>query len=115
MILSKKASLFDILGKLNPITAGLSLDLRKAMKETDGWDDPVSDGLRYKWLNNVLTLEQLRGIKFSMARIPENAVSTDMDLIAAGNTAQGFIKVTGVGVREAIKKVPNFGHCQKFF
>ena len=49
MILSKKASLFDILGKLTPISAGLSLDLRKAMKETTGWDDPVSPSLQNNW------------------------------------------------------------------
>ena len=38
MVLAKNASIFDLLGKFVPITAGLSLDLREALKQTEGWD-----------------------------------------------------------------------------
>ena len=103
MILSKKASIFDLLGKLTPITAGLSLDLRKAVKDTIGWDDPVSDIIRLKWVKNFHVLHQLRGIKFSRARMPIDAISSDMDLIIAGDTAKDFLKISGVWGRFKLK------------
>ena len=96
MVVSKKASLFDLLGKLTPISARLSLDLRTVMKETEDWDDCVSSALRMRWVQNFLLLEQLKGIKFARARMPEDAVSAEMDLIIAGDTAKEFVKICGV-------------------
>ena len=74
MILSKKDSLFDVTGKFTHISAKLSLDLRRAIKETNDWNEIVSDSLRSKWVYNFFLLEQLRGLKFSRARMPSNAV-----------------------------------------
>ena len=44
-----------------------------AIKETELWDEAVSDQLRSKWIGNFLMLEKLRGIKFNRAKMPENA------------------------------------------
>ena len=96
MVVSKKASLFDVLGKLTPINARLSLDLRRVMKETDSWEDIVSPSLRERWVENLFLLEQLRGIKFCRARMPKDAVSAEMELIIAGDTAKEFVKICGV-------------------
>ena len=103
MVVSKKASLFDILGKLTPISARLSLDLRKVMRDTEDWNDAVSPMLRERWVENFFLLEQLRGIKFSRARLPEDAVSAEMDLIIAGDTAQECVKIAGVWARFKLK------------
>ena len=103
MVVSKKASLFDVLGKLTPISARLSLDLRKVMRDTEDWNDSVSPMLRERWVENFLLLEQLRGIKFSRARLPEDAISADMDLIIAGDTAKEFVKICGVWARFKLK------------
>ena len=103
MVVSKKASLFDVLGKLTPISARLSLDLRKVMKETNDWEDSVSPPLRQRWVENFFLLEQLRGIKFARARMPEDAVSPEMDLIIAGDTAKEFVKICGVWGRFKLK------------
>ena len=98
-ILSKKASLFDVLGKLTPISSKLSFDLRKAIRETSSWDEAVSEQMRSKWIGNFLMLEKLRGIKFQRARMPENAVSDRMNLIICGDTAKDFVKICGVWAR----------------
>ena len=103
MVVSKKASLFDVLGKLTPISARLSLDLRKVMKETNDWEDSVSPLLRERWVQNFFLMESLRGIKFSRARMPEDAVSPEMDLIIAGDTAKEFVKICGVWGRFRLK------------
>ena len=102
-ILSRKASLFDLLGKLTPITAGFSLDLRAAMKATQGWNDAVPLDIRKKWVQNFHKLEQLRGIKFQRAVMPMEALDGRMHMINAGDTAKHHIKVAGVWVRFRLK------------
>ena len=88
MIFSKKNAVFDLLGKFTPVMVGLSKDLREAVKETNTWDDGVSDNLRSKWVQNFWRLECLRGIKFQRARMPSNAVSAEMDLIIAADASE---------------------------
>ena len=98
MVLAKNASIFDLLGKFVPITAGLSLDLREAVKQTEGWDQAVPDELRGKWVSNFWRLETLKGIKFQRARMPETAKSTDMSLIIAVDAAKEMKIVVGMEV-----------------
>ena len=81
-------------GKLVPILIGFKFDLRESINQTSGWDEPVSAELRSKWVRNFLRIEKLRGIKFSRARMPVNAVSTDMDLITAVDAASE-VKIVG--------------------
>ena len=80
-VASKMASLYDLLGKFSPVLAGLKLDLRKVVKVTEGWDDPMPTELRNKWLENFWRYEQLRGIEFSRARMPLDALDKKMRLI----------------------------------
>ena len=94
MIFSKNGAVFDLLGKYAPIMAVLKVDLREAVKQTEQWDDPVPDELRSKWVKNFWRLEMLRGLKYQRARMPEEAVSTDMDLIIAVDAAE-HMKVVG--------------------
>ena len=94
MVVSKVASVFDLYGKFTPTMTGLKVDLREAVKQTTGWDDPVPEELRSKWIKNFWKLEKLRGIKFERQRMPSNAVSTDMDLIVAVDAATQ-VKVVG--------------------
>ena len=102
MIFSKNGSVFDILGKFVPITIGLTLDLREAVKQTQSWDDPVPEELRSKWVQNLWRLEKLKGIKFQRARMPENALSSEMDLIVAVDAAKQ-VKVVGAWGRFRLK------------
>ena len=102
MIFSKNNSFFDILGKFVPVTAGFKLDLRKAVQMTQGWNDPVPEELRQKWISNFWKLEALKGIKFERARMPTDAVSAEMEIIAAGDAAE-FIKIVGVWARFRLK------------
>ena len=76
MIVSKRAGLYDPLGKFEPIKAKLKLDEREVVQLTKDWDDCVSESIRSKWLKNFLLVEQLRGIKFDRARMPITALDT---------------------------------------
>ena len=52
MIFSKNHSVFDLMGKLVPVLAGMKLDLRETAKMTDGWDSAVPEELRSKWIKH---------------------------------------------------------------
>ena len=93
MIVSKRAALYDSLGKLEPIKAKLKLDERDVVLATKGWDDAVTSDIRNKWLNNFLLMEQMRGLRFSRARMPSNAINTRMRLITLVDAAEHLIMV----------------------
>merc|ERR1719312_977534 len=59
IIFSKNHSIFDLPGKLAPILAILKVDLREAVEQTVGWDDPVPEEVRSKWIKNFWMLEKL--------------------------------------------------------
>ena len=93
MIVSKRASIYESLGKLEPIKAKLKIDEREAVMLTSDWDDPVDQNLRKKWVQNFLLIEQLRGIRFTRARIPASAVDTNMRLITLVDAAEQIVNV----------------------
>ena len=87
IVASKLASIFDITGKFVPILIGLKVDLREVVQLTGTWDKPMASDLRNKWLENFWKLEQLRGMQFHRAVMPENAVDTKMRLITSVDAA----------------------------
>ena len=78
------------------------MDFTKAVQLTEGWNDPVPEELRSKWLHNFWKMESLRGIKFERARMPPDTILPDMDLIAAGDAAE-YVKIVGVWGRFRLK------------
>ena len=52
-VVSKYAALYDVYGKLTPITSGMKVDVRLAVMSTSSWDDPVGPELRMKWVRNL--------------------------------------------------------------
>ena len=93
MIVSKRAALYDSTGKFEPIKAKLKLDERAVVRLTKDWDDPVPSDIRTKWLRNFLLIEQLRGMRFSRARMPSTAIDTRMRLITLVDAAEEIIMV----------------------
>ena len=85
---SKLASLWDILGKLAPIMNGLKLNLREVFQATEGWDDAMPGDLRQKCVKNFLMFEQLRGLKYSRAVMPPDAVDTKLRLLTGVDAAK---------------------------
>ena len=103
MIFMKQYSLYDICGKLAPITGILKYDLRQSVKQTIGWDDPSPDHIRTKWLKNFLLLEKLRGLKFQRAIMPETAVSCKMNMIVMGDVSEEDVEMIGAWGRFPLK------------
>ena len=101
-ISSKFLSYYDILQLAMPVTAGMKRDLRRVMKETDGWDTKVTDELRSIWVKNLWKLEKLKGLKFVRAKMPEDAVGEKMRMLVLVDAAKMLI-VSGVWVGFKLK------------
>ena len=100
MIVSKRASLYESMGKLEPIKAKLKIDEREAVMLTSNWDDAVPSNIRNKWIQNFLLIEQMRGLRYARARIPSTALDTIMRLITLVDAAEQIvIVVTFCGFR----------------
>ena len=94
MIVSKRAALYDPLGKLEPIKAMLKVHEREAVLATSDWDDHVNATIRNKWVKNFLMIEQLRGLKFTRARMPANALNTRMRIITLVDGARDLVMIS---------------------
>ena len=97
-IVSKFSALFDMYGKLTPLTAKMKLDVSKAVKETSGWDEKVSVPLHDKWIDNFWTMHKLRGLQFQRARVPSDAFDTKVYLSGCVDAADS-LKIVGVWAR----------------
>ena len=93
MIVSKRAALYDSMGKLEPVKGMLKVNEREAVLATLDWDDSVASDIRNKWVKNFLMMEQLRGLRFTRARMPSTAVSTSMRLITLVDGAKELVMV----------------------
>ena len=92
-VVSKTASVFDIRGTFAPIIGGLRLDTRKTAKVVTGWDGEMPAEWRNKWVKNFWALEQLRGIGFTRAMMPEGAASTGARAIVLVDAAMEMAMV----------------------
>ena len=90
---SKAASIFDLMGLLAPVLAGVKLLMSETVKATDDWDEEIPENLRSKWLIAFLRIESLRNIQFHRPVMPSNAVNTNLRLIGLSDAAKPIIMV----------------------
>ena len=72
--------------------------MREVVKQTEGWDHPVPEARRSKWVLNFMMLEKLKGQKSYRATIPEDAVDAKMNLIMAVDATESIKMVGGWGM-----------------
>ena len=84
------AGVFDPLGLVTPITAGLKLDLHELCKLRLDWDDPVPVGLLDKWVTNIGKIQELQGVEFQRAVVPIDAVNLEVELLVATDASQNI-------------------------
>ena len=59
----KVAEIFDLIGKITPVTAGLKLDLRELTVRNLDWEDHVPEDLKNQWISNFGMIQSLGEIK----------------------------------------------------
>jgi hypothetical protein len=105
---SKRASIFDIVGNLAPVLIKSSVLLRETIKATAGWDDAMPSDLWSKWLKEFILWEQLRGIQFSRAIMPHDAIDTKRVIVAADSANPAMM----IGSWGGFRKTDESWSCQ---
>ena len=88
---SRVAEVFDITGKITPITASLKLDLHELVIRKLDWDDSIPDDLRPLWLSNFELINDIGNMKFQRAIVPVDAVDLKLDTVDFADASQSLV------------------------
>ena len=83
----KVGEVFDMLGKITPISAGWKLDLVELTKRKLDWDDEVPSDLKETWLQNFEDMKSLNNVRFRRAIVPPDALNLDIETIDFGDAS----------------------------
>ena len=90
---SKVSEVFDITGKLTPITASFKIDLHNLIERNIGWDDAIPDSLRPIWVSHFEMMEEIKNIRFSRCVIPVDAYNTEISTLDFGDASKSIAAV----------------------
>ena len=109
---AKVAEIFDISGKLTPITAAMKLDLHELLLRKLDWDDVIPDTLRPFWNSHFEIMTEIHNIKFNRAVILENAVDLNVETLEFGDASK---QIACVAVYARFKRQNGTFSCQLVF
>ena len=75
---SKLAEIYNLAGKVTPLTASLKIDLYELVKENLQWDDAIPDNLGAHWISNYEMMNEIKTLTFERAIVPDDAVNLDI-------------------------------------
>ncbi|MEM7375585.1 MAG: hypothetical protein AAF587_43730 [Bacteroidota bacterium] len=90
---AKVAEVYDITGKITPITAGMKLDLHHLIERGLQWDDQIPDDLRHVWEDHFQMMGEISSIKYKRAIVPDDATSLDISTIDFGDASKSLVCV----------------------
>ena len=74
---SKICVIFDITGKITPLTAAMKLDLHGLVSQKLDWDGKIPDNLRPIWESHFQMMNEIKTLKYQWAVIPEDATQVE--------------------------------------
>ena len=87
-------TLRQVVSKVAPVLGSMRLDTRKTFKLLLGWDNPMPEVIRNKWIWNFRMLEELRGLGFRRAMMAEDAVNSRARAIVKVDAALGILMMS---------------------
>ena len=88
---SRVAEVYDPLGWVAAILAGLKLDINVLHKSCMGWNDPIPSELMEIWRRHFDLIDELRNIEFHRAVVPSDAVSLDIETIDTADASEHLV------------------------
>ena len=85
---SKVAEMFDLTGKITPITATMKFDLHTLVERGLSCDDRIPDDLKPIWNSHFEMMQEIGKVKFNRAVVPEDAVNLNKNTIDAADTSK---------------------------
>ena len=89
----KVAEIFDSLGRIAPLIAGMKADISYLLRSNLSWDDQIPDSLRAIWESNFTMIREIGGIRYKRAIVPHNAKNLDIVTIDTGDSSEKLICV----------------------
>ncbi|XP_066928171.1 uncharacterized protein [Clytia hemisphaerica] len=87
---SKVGEIYDLLGKMTPISAGFKLDLHDLVIHKLDWDDAIPKELRPTWINNFQMMQEMKTVYFKRCVVPEDAESLSIETIDTGDASSSI-------------------------
>ena len=109
---SKVAEIFDLTGRITPLTAWMKLDLHELVTRKLNWDDVIPDDLRPVWDSHFNMMQEINNIRFKRAIIPDDAVNLEINTIDMADASQS-IACVAIYAR-FLRKTGNYS-CQLVF
>ncbi|XP_066923741.1 uncharacterized protein [Clytia hemisphaerica] len=78
---SKVGEVFDLLGRVTPITAQFKLDLHDLVIQKFDWDDVLPDHLRKLWINNFEMMQEINQLKYQRTIVPSDAINLEVETL----------------------------------
>ena len=73
--------MFDLIGRVTPITAGLKMDLRDLTRRKLDWQDKIPDDLKFVRKTNFEVIKEMANIRFNRLFVPGDAVDLNVETI----------------------------------
>lgn len=89
-LVGKANGVFDPLGLVTPVSAKLKLDLHNLCRLKLDWDDEIPAEHLDLWVRNLNNIQSLRDITFKRTVIPDNASSTNIQIIVSVDASENL-------------------------
>ena len=85
---SKVTEVFDLTGKITPITATMKLDLHALVERGLSWNNRTPYDLKPAWNSLFEMMQEIGKVKFKHADVPEDAVNLNINTIDAADASK---------------------------
>ena len=109
---SKVGEVYDLLGRITPITASFKLDLHDLTLLKLDWNDVIPEELHNTWLNNFKIMQDLNSLSFRRCIVPQDAESLEIETIDTAD-ASPYLACSAIYAR--IKRRNGTFSCQLVF
>ena len=87
------AGIFDPPGFVIPLTSGFKIDISEFCLRKLNWDDEIPEELHKIWIDNFEMIEEIKGIKFKRAVVPDDAIDLSVETLDFADASQRMICV----------------------
>ena len=100
MCSSVSARIYDLAGKLAPLSLRLKYDLRQLIKTNSAWDAPISTNMRLRWIQNFMMIDDMRDILYVRCPIPSDALRKTVRIQLLCDGGKGGMMITAYSGNE---------------
>ena len=99
---SKLGEVFDPVGLITPLTAGMKVDLHELTVRKLNWDDTLPNELQSIWKSHLEMISELKHIRFYRAVVPEDAKDLNITTLDFGDASK-VLSCVAIYVRYLLK------------